>query len=121
MIDSELPPDLRRRCTPTRGPTFAVLAHPLTNGIAPVLGADPRSGAPRHRIPRRQSESIIERASRSRKTAASMCRHRDRRISLALLQTTGLRRWLGDPRRAATGRRRVPDAARNPDHTLSLL
>src|SRR5215510_10803380 len=88
MIDSELPTDLRRPCTPSRGPASptprnlrfrgdpgsAVLAHPLTNGIAPVLGAGPRtptprnlrfrrdpgSGAPGHRISRRQSESIIE-------------------------------------------------------------
>src|SRR5215467_14508989 len=54
-------------------PGSAVLAHPLTNGLAPVLGAGPRtptprnlrfrgdpgSGAPGHRISRRQSESII--------------------------------------------------------------
>src|SRR5215470_13290499 len=101
MIDSELPTDLRRPSTPphpmkplsfmgtpgSRGPASptprnlrfrgdpgsAVLAHPLTNGLAPVLGADPRtptprnlrfrgdpgSGAPGRRIYRRQSESII--------------------------------------------------------------
>src|SRR5215471_5734357 len=73
MIDSELSTDLRRPCTPSRGPGSptprnlrfrgdpgsAVLAHPLTNGLAPVLGAGPRSGAPGHRISRRQSESII--------------------------------------------------------------
>src|SRR5215467_14989002 len=59
MIDSELPTDLRRPCTPSRGPASAVLAHPLTNGIAPVLGAGPRSRALSHRISRRQSESII--------------------------------------------------------------
>src|SRR5215475_10553392 len=59
MIDSELPTDLRRPCTPSRGPASAVLAHPLTNGLAPVLGAGPRPGAPGHRISRRQSESII--------------------------------------------------------------
>src|SRR5262249_13763114 len=91
MIDSELPTDLRRPCTPShprksaphhrdflgtpgsRGPASptprnlrfrgdprsAVLAHPLTNGVAAVLGAGPRSGAPGHRVSRRQSESII--------------------------------------------------------------
>src|SRR5215469_14572627 len=59
MIDSELSTDLRRPCTPSRGPASAVLAHPLTNGLAPVLGASPRSGPPGQRIPRRQSESII--------------------------------------------------------------
>src|SRR5215510_3408498 len=40
-------------------PGSAVLAHPLTNGIAPVLGAGPRSAAPGHRISPHQSESII--------------------------------------------------------------
>src|SRR5215472_1546075 len=73
MIDPELPTDLRRPCTPSRGPASptprnlrfrgdpgsAVLAHPLTNRLAPVLGAGPRSAAPGHRISRRQSESII--------------------------------------------------------------
>src|SRR2546429_5548922 len=60
MIDSELPTDLRRPGTPSRGPASAVLAHPSTDGLAPVLGAEPRSGAPEHRISRRQSESIIQ-------------------------------------------------------------
>src|SRR5215813_9080058 len=87
MIDSELPTGLRRPGTPSRGPASptprnlrfrgdpgsAVLAHPLTNGLAPVLGAGPRtptprnlrfrgdpgSGAPGHGISRPQSESII--------------------------------------------------------------
>src|SRR5947209_1857075 len=59
MIDSELPTDLRRPGTPSRGPASAVLAHPSTNGLAPVLGAEPRSGAPGHRISRRQSKSLI--------------------------------------------------------------
>src|SRR5207253_11310231 len=45
-------PDLRRSCTPSRAPASAVLTHPLTNGLAPVLGAEPRSGAPDHRISR---------------------------------------------------------------------
>src|SRR5499426_1545789 len=90
MIDSELPTDLRRPCTPSRGPASptprnlrfrgdpgsVVLAHPLTNGIAAVLGAGPRtptprnlrfrrdpgSGAPGHRTSRRQSESFIYRS-----------------------------------------------------------
>src|SRR5258708_39418878 len=98
MIDSDLSTDLRRPCTPShptksappgtpggarrveprdfvgtpgsRGPASAVLAHPLTNGLAPVLGAgspearramgvNPRSGAPGRRISRGQSESLI--------------------------------------------------------------
>ena len=37
----------------------AVLAHALTNALAPVLGARPPPGAPGHRIFRRQSESIV--------------------------------------------------------------
>src|SRR2546423_2639162 len=53
--------DLRRPGTPSRGPASAVLAHPSTNGLAPVLGADPRSGAPGHRMPRPHSESLIPR------------------------------------------------------------
>src|SRR5215472_15819548 len=60
MSDSELLTDLRRPCTPSRGPASAVLAHPSTDGIAPVLGAGPRSGAPGRRISRHQSEALIE-------------------------------------------------------------
>src|SRR5215472_4182954 len=45
--------DLRRPCTPSGGQASAVLAHPLTNGLAPVLGARPPAGAPGHRVSRR--------------------------------------------------------------------
>src|SRR5215469_8143900 len=44
--------DLRRPCTPSRGPASAVLAHLPTGRLAPVLGAGPRSGAPGPKIPR---------------------------------------------------------------------
>src|SRR5262245_35495464 len=50
MSDSGLPTDLRRPCTPSRGPASAVLAHPSTDGLAAVLGAGPRSGAPGPKI-----------------------------------------------------------------------
>src|SRR5258708_4869757 len=56
MIDSELSTDLRRPGAPSRGRASAVLGHPSTDGLPPVLGARPRPGAPGHRMPRRQSE-----------------------------------------------------------------
>src|SRR2546430_6334568 len=59
MSDSEMKTDLRRPCTPSGAPASAVLAHALTNALAPVLGAGPPSGAPGHRMPRPHSASLI--------------------------------------------------------------
>src|SRR2546421_610871 len=43
-----------RPCTPSRGPASALLVHAAKAALTPVLGADPRSGAPGHQLARRE-------------------------------------------------------------------
>src|SRR5207302_2450652 len=79
-------------CTPSAGRASAVLAHPLTSGLAAVLGARPPAGAPGHQISRRFRKHSSSRRAGSTGLGAAAGRLVAARAGAPAAPAAGLRR-----------------------------